>query len=95
MTDGKTLAGVILNQGFNDLQLRTPDNQVHLLRKEGARYREVTSNRDWPGYNGDPGGNRYTTLSQITTKWPMSPIFAPQWMFTNPQQRPPASLLLW
>jgi alcohol dehydrogenase (cytochrome c) len=38
---------------------------VHLLRRSGARFREVTSDRDWPTYNGGPDGNRYTTLSQI------------------------------
>ena len=80
--DGKSLAGVILNRGFYDLQLRTPDQRVHLLRREGARYREVTSDTDWPGYNGDPGGNRYTTLSQIT-KTNVARL-APQWVFTIP-----------
>ena len=28
-------------------------------------YRPVTSETPWPTYNGDPGGNRYTTLTQI------------------------------
>ena len=64
--DGKTIEGELLNQGFEDLQLRTVDNRVHLLRRAGNRFREVTSSVDWPGYNGDAGGNRYTTLSQIT-----------------------------
>ncbi len=31
----------------------------------GDRVREVTSSVDWPTYNGDPRGNRYTTLTQI------------------------------
>ena len=65
-TDGKQLEGEVLGEGFDDLQLRTADERVHLLRRSGDRYREVTSQQGWPGYNGDPGGNRYTTLSQIT-----------------------------
>ena len=81
-TDGKTLEGEILNQGFDDLQLRTDDNRVHLLRRAGERFREVTSTTDWPGYNGDPGGNRYTTLAQIT-KANVARL-GPKWMFTLP-----------
>jgi alcohol dehydrogenase (cytochrome c) len=64
-TDGKSLEGEILNQGFDDVQLRTADHRVHLLRRAGEHYREVTSQTDWPGYNGDAGGNRYTKLAQI------------------------------
>ena len=81
-TDGKTLEGEVLNQGFDDLQLRTSDHQIHLLRRAGERFREVTSSNDWPGYNGDPGGNRYTTLAQIT-KANVAKL-APKWMFSLP-----------
>src|SRR5664279_628320 len=81
-TDGKTLEGEVLNQGFDDLQLLTADNRVHLLRRAGDRFREVTSSTDWPGYNGDPGGNRYTTLAQIT-KANVARL-GPKWMFTLP-----------
>ncbi len=59
-TTGETLEGQVLNQGPLDLQLRTDDKQIHLLRKTGDRYRPVTSQTDWPTYNGDPSGNRYT-----------------------------------
>ena len=81
-TGGKTLEGMVLNQGFDDLQLRTDDLHIHLLRRAGERYREVTSDTDWPGYNGDPGGNRYTTLSQIT-KTNVAHL-GPKWVFTLP-----------
>ena len=81
-TDGKTLEGEVLNQGFDDLQLLTADNRVHLLRRAGDRFREVTSSTDWPGYNGDPGGNRYTTLAQIT-KANVARL-GPKWVFTLP-----------
>ena len=64
-TTGETLDGQVLGEGFDDLQLRTDDKRVHLLRRAGDRVREVTSAADWPTYNGDPGGNRYTTLTQI------------------------------
>jgi alcohol dehydrogenase (cytochrome c) len=63
---GKKLEGVVLNQGFDDVQIRTDAGKVHLLRRSGDSFREVTSERDWPTYNGDPGGNRHTTLSEIT-----------------------------
>ena len=81
-TGGLTLEGEVLNRGFDDLQLRTADHRIHLLRRAGERYREVTSQTGWPGYNGDPGGNRYTTLSQITPANVAQ--LAPRWIFTLP-----------
>src|SRR5215831_1606281 len=64
--DGKTLEGELLNQGFSDLQMRTADGRVHLLRRAANdRFREAEPGVDWTSYNGDPGGNRYTTLSEI------------------------------
>ena len=62
---GATLDGEVVGKGFDDLQLRTDDHRVHLLRRASEGYREVTSAADWPTYNGDPRGNRYTTLTQI------------------------------
>ena len=59
------LDGEIVGQGFDDLQLRTDDHRVHLLRTDGAGFREVTSSIDWPTYNGDTRGNRYTPMTQI------------------------------
>src|SRR5262249_54448117 len=64
-TDGGKLSGIAVNRTFFDMQLRSADGRVHLLRKEGARYREVTSQADWPGYDGQPFGNRYSPLQQI------------------------------
>ncbi len=81
-TDNRSLEGEALNEGFDDLQLRTGDQRVHLLRRAGDRYREVTSEKGWPSYNGDPGGNRYTTLSQITPA--NVSRLAPKWVFTLP-----------
>jgi alcohol dehydrogenase (cytochrome c) len=82
-TDGKTIAGRVLNEGMSDLQLLTDDQHVHLLRKaDGGRYREVTSQKDWPTYHGDVGGNRYTTLTQID-KTNVARL-APKWVFPIP-----------
>ena len=81
-TDGKKLDGLALNEGFDDLQLRTDDNRIHLLRRAGGRFREVTSESDWPEYNGDPRGNRYTTLSGITKS--NVARLAPRWVFSLP-----------
>lgn len=66
LTSGRQLTGDVLGEGFTDKQLRV-DGKVHLLRRApGGRYRAVTSTVDWPGYNGDPRGNRYTAMTQIT-----------------------------
>jgi alcohol dehydrogenase (cytochrome c) len=82
-TEGRTLAGVVLNEGMSDLQLRTDDQRIHLLRKtSGDRYRAVTSQRDWTTYHGDPGGNRYTTLTQIDKS--NVARLAPRWVFPIP-----------
>src|SRR5579871_2939393 len=81
-TDGKTLEGQVLSQGMTDLQLRTGDGRVQLLRKAGDRYKLVTSQTDWPTYHGDPSGNRYTKLMQID-KTNVARLTA-KWMFPLP-----------
>ena len=79
---GVTLDGQIMAEGFDDLQLLTEDKRIHLLRRVGDRVREVSSSADWPTYNGDPRGNRYTTLSQINKTTVQR--LAPKWVFTFP-----------
>jgi alcohol dehydrogenase (cytochrome c) len=82
-TDGQMLEGRVLNEGMFELQLRTDDQAVHLLRKAaGDRYRAVTSQRDWTTYHGEPGGNRYTTLTQIDKS--NVARMAPRWVFPIP-----------
>ena len=81
-TDGETLSGTVAGEGFNDLQLRTDDKRIHLLRRAGDRFRRVTSGADWPTYNGETGGNRYTTLTQINKR--TVGRLAPAWMFSVP-----------
>ena len=41
----------------------------------------MTSDVDWPTYNGDPRGNRYTTLTQINKETVIR--LAPQWIFSD------------
>lgn len=86
-TDGKTLEGQVLSEGMGELQLRTEDpqtkaKQIHLLRKEGDRYKVVTSQTGWTTYNGDPSGNRYSKLTQID-KTNVARL-APKWIFPIP-----------
>jgi alcohol dehydrogenase (cytochrome c) len=81
-TDGRTLEGEVLGEGASDLQLRSGDKRVHLLRRDGDRFRPVTSEADWPTYNGEPGGNRFTTLAQID-KTSVARL-APLWLFSIP-----------
>jgi alcohol dehydrogenase (cytochrome c) len=85
MSSGATLEGQVLGEGVEDIQLRTDDKKVHLLRRAGGRgerFRSVTSDTPWPTYNGDPGGNRYTTLTQIDKQ--TIGRLAPAWFFTIP-----------
>ncbi|HEV8415223.1 MAG TPA: PQQ-binding-like beta-propeller repeat protein [Bryobacteraceae bacterium] len=85
-TDGQMLQGQVLAEGMTDLQLRTDDQgakKIRLLRKaDGNRYRVVTSQTDWPSYNGDPSGNRYSKLTQIDKS--NVGRLAPKWMFPMP-----------
>ena len=79
-TDGQRITGRVLNEGNTDLQLREANGRIRLLRKaDGDRFRVVTSQTDWPTYNGSNGGNRYSTLTQIN-KNNVSKMTM-QWMF--------------
>jgi len=82
LANGRTIEGEVIGEGFADLQVRSADGRVHLIRREHDRLREVTSERDWPTYNGDPGGNRYTTLTEIDKKTVQH--LGPAWMFAVP-----------
>ncbi len=85
-TDGRKLEGAVFNQSSDDMQLQTGDKRVHLLRKVGDKFREVTSQTDWPSYNGETRGNRYSTLNQIDRKNVVR--LAPKWVFTLPNTAP-------
>ena len=85
-TDGRKLHGLSVNRTFEDMQLRTPDGRVQLLRKAGSRYRLVTSQADWPSYDGGLGGNRFSPLKQIDKSNAAKLI--PKWIFSLPNTPP-------
>jgi alcohol dehydrogenase (cytochrome c) len=82
LTDGRVLAGRVLNRTHADVQLLGDDQRIHLLRAQADRYRAVTSQADWPSYNGGSNGSRYSTLEQIDRR--NVERLAPTWMFTLP-----------
>jgi len=82
LAGGRALAGLILNQSTDDLQLLGDDHKIHLLRKAGQEYRAVTSQADWPSYNGQTTGTRYSPLTQITKS--NAGRLAPKWIFSLP-----------
>jgi alcohol dehydrogenase (cytochrome c) len=51
-------------------------------RKSGDRYRPVTSQADWPTYNGQTSGSRYSPLTHITKDNVARMI--PKWIFSVP-----------
>jgi alcohol dehydrogenase (cytochrome c) len=63
--DGRTLRGVALNQTSGDMQLLSDEQRLQLLRRDGERYRRVTSQADWPTYHGRLDANRWSALAQI------------------------------
>jgi alcohol dehydrogenase (cytochrome c) len=81
-SNGEMLEGLVMNQTTEDMQILTDDHRLHLLRKSGDRYHEVTSAFDWPLYNGEPAGSRYSKLAQITTA--NVSRLAPRWIFPMP-----------
>ena len=82
LAGGGTVGGLILNQSADDLQLLGDDRRIHLLRKAGERYRAVTSQTDWPSYNGQTNGSRYSALTQITARNVSRMV--PRWIFSLP-----------
>jgi alcohol dehydrogenase (cytochrome c) len=83
LADGSSLPGLVLNQSPGEMQLLGDDRRIHLLREAApGRYREVTSQTGWATYNGQPSGNRYSPVTQITPG--NVSRLAPQWVFTLP-----------
>jgi alcohol dehydrogenase (cytochrome c) len=64
-TDRRALGGIVLNRTPADMQVLSDDRRLHLLRREGERWRRVTSQADWPSYHGRLDGNRWSALVQI------------------------------
>lgn len=66
LADGGKLEGFAIARTSRELQLRTDDQKIHLLRKtNGEQYRAVTSQADWTSMHGSFSGNRYSELTQI------------------------------
>lgn len=82
LSDGRVLDGLVLNRTHGDVQVLDAKQRIQLLRPEGNRYRAVTSQADWPSYNGGPDGSRYSPLAQIDRS--NVERLAPKWMFTLP-----------
>ena len=87
-TAGTTLDGLILNQSYGDMQLRTDDQHIHLLRRVsgGDRFREVTSDVNWPSYDGELRGNRYSKMDQINAG--NVSRLVPKWVFSMTNTSP-------
>lgn len=83
LVDGRRLDGLVLAEGMHDVQMLSDEKQLHLLRRAGGEtFREVTSQLDWPTYNGDIGGNRFVALRQITKSNVRQLV--PRWIFNMP-----------
>ncbi len=83
---GKALEGARLNRSGTDMQILGDDHKLYLLRKtESGEYRMVTSQVDWPSYNGQTIGSRYSDLKQITSA--NAPKLQAKWIFTVPEIR--------
>jgi alcohol dehydrogenase (cytochrome c) len=80
LADGGAVEGLRLNRSTADLQLLGDDRKIHLYRKSGDRYRAVTSQADWPSYNGQTSGSRYSAAAQIT-KDNVSRV-VPKWIYS-------------
>jgi alcohol dehydrogenase (cytochrome c) len=80
LVDGAQLSGLVLNESPADLQLRTDDDRIHLLRPVAGKFREATSQSDWTTYNGNTNANRYSLLKQITPQ--NVARVAPKWIFS-------------
>jgi alcohol dehydrogenase (cytochrome c) len=82
LASGHQLSGLVMNRSLIDLQVLGDDRRLHLLRRDGERYRAVTTQADWTTYNGSYAGSRYSTLSQIDVR--NAARLAPKWTFTLP-----------
>jgi alcohol dehydrogenase (cytochrome c) len=82
LTDGKEIDGTVLGRTGRELQLRTADQKIHLLRAVGEKFREATSQQDWTSMHGRFDGNRYTAMTQIDKS--NVARLAPKWVYAVP-----------
>src|SRR5512143_4065347 len=52
LQNGGAIEGLVLNESPLDVQVRTADHRMHLLRPAGGKFRAVSSQTDWTTYNG-------------------------------------------
>ena len=86
LSDGSSVKGEVLNKSGFDIQLRTPDGRLRLLRRNGEAYRDAVTapSADWPTYHGTYTANRHSPLGQINRQ--NVHALAPQWFFPVPDQ---------
>jgi alcohol dehydrogenase (cytochrome c) len=82
---GRSLSGVVFNQSLADLQMLGDDGKLHLFRTSAAGHRQVTTQADWPSYNGGMNGSRYSPLAQIDRT--NAGRLAPKWIYSLTNQR--------
>jgi alcohol dehydrogenase (cytochrome c) len=64
--DTGNIHGTVRNKNSYAMQVQGDDGRLHLYRLDRSGWREIRSGTDWPTYNGNYSGNRYSRLAQIT-----------------------------
>ena len=77
---GRTIEGLVFNQSLSDVQLLDSDGKLRLFRSGASGHRQVTSQSDWPSYNGGTNGSRYSQLAQINRS--NVGKLAPRWIYS-------------
>ena len=87
MQGGGAVQGRVLNESGFDLQLRTTNGRIRMLRKADGHYIEATRepSLDWPTYHGSYTANRHSELEQINRD--NVKALAPEWFFPVGGQR--------
>jgi len=87
LADGGSLSGTVLNESGFDAQVQTEDGKIHLLRREGDKFREakIEPSVDWESYNGSDTSNRHSALDQVNRE--NIDQLAPKWFFPIQEMR--------
>lgn len=64
--DMGNIHGTVRNRNSYAMQVQGDDGRLHLYRVDRGGWREIRGGTDWPTYNGNYSGNRYSRLAQIT-----------------------------
>ena len=81
LKSGPTLNGKLMSESAFSATVVTADGKFHLLARDGETYSEkpIEPKHDWLGYDGEPNGNRYSAMDQISSK--TVDKLAPAWIF--------------